>query len=482
MQDVFGSGGTTKAGSGAPVEYGSYTIGKPVDATEVPGIRSDFIPVTPSFKTFRSDIGFHFDGDRATKPGTIGCIAFKDKGEFETFKQALTQSGVNRLDFEKGLAGVKIIAPKQEPQVGGGTIRANKEGQRLAGYLSNPNVTAFLDAIANAEGLEGRPNGGYDLGFGYRKIASLAEHPYVGRELTPNGVSSASGRFQFMGHTWGDMKRALGLQDFSPISQQVAALKQLEQLGVLESVARGTVGSRELSRVAQVWASVESAAGSGGSAHANNEVTHGGSHSAFLNFFNQRRKQAPKPQQQRTPNDGRVPIGGGKYLLKGKIVSKVFTESQPLQQAYASASIHDYEQVEGDSDNLGYEQLSREPDTLKTIQDIAKANRVPPQWIADVAALHGTNGIDGPEELEFIAKRLREGGDINTPTDLVATVLGDASKVKDLGVHTGRRYDSAFSRFDRVTALTHTRVFKDCRLCIQLQAHAQFTPHKGELA
>jgi murein DD-endopeptidase MepM/ murein hydrolase activator NlpD len=188
-----------------------------------------------------------------------------------------------------------------------------------------------------------------------------------------------------------------------------------------------------------------------------------------------------QPQVPRQQNDGRIPIGGGKFLLNGKVISKVFTQDQPLQPSYASASRHDYSPVD-DTDPLGYEQLVREPETLAEIHTIAKQANVPPQWIADVAALHGTSGIDGPEELDFIATKIRQRGEVKTPTDLVAAVTGDASQVRDLGIHTGRRYDSQFSRFERVTALTHTRVYKDCRLCSQLQAHSQFTPHKGEAA
>jgi murein DD-endopeptidase MepM/ murein hydrolase activator NlpD/muramidase (phage lysozyme) len=487
MQGSFGGGGTTVAGSNAPLEYGSYTIGQAEAAYDVPGMRSDFVPITPTFKTQRSLLGIHFDGDRSTKPGSAGCIVFKNKAEFDAFKNAIAGSSISRLDFEAGLTGVKVVSPpqaSQETRTGGGVIRANKEGQRLASYLSNPNVNAFLDAIANAEGLEGRPGGGYDLGFGYRKISSLAEHPYVGRELTPEGVSSASGRFQFMGHTWGDMKRALGLQDFSPVSQQVAALKQLEQAGVLEKVASGRVDSNVLSNIAGIWASIEKSAGGGQSAYSNNNVTPGGSHEGFLRFFNQRRKQTPTPAPAtapQVPNDGRVPIGGGKFMLRGKIISKSFTPSRPLEQSFASPSVHDYAPVE-QTDSLGYEQLVREPETLASIHSIAKDVSLPPQWIADVAALHGTNGIDGPEELAWIHDKIKAGKLIKTPTDLVAVVLGDASKVTDLGVHTGRRYDSQFSRFERATALTHTRVYKDCRLCYRLQAHSQFVPHKAEVA
>ena len=177
---------------------------------------------------------------------------------------------------------------------------------------------------------------------------------------------------------------------------------------------------------------------------------------------------------------GDIPIGGGKYLRKGKVVSSLYTPESPLQQSYASASRYDYAPAT-EPDTYGYQQLEREPESLARINAMATDTGLPPQWIADVAALHGTSGIDGPEELDILASKLK-GRVIKTPTDLVAAILGDGSKVTELGVHAGRRYDSQFSRFDRVTARVHTALIADCRMCANLQAQAVFIPHKGELA
>jgi murein DD-endopeptidase MepM/ murein hydrolase activator NlpD/muramidase (phage lysozyme) len=463
------------AGNGAPLPFGSYSIGAPEAADDIPGMRSDFIPITPLFKTNRSLLGIHFDGDRSTDPGSLGCIVFKSKAEFDTFKQSLSQSAITRLDFSKA-GGVRVVTPPIQTQAEvPQSVRANAEGQRLARLLSNPNVSAFLDAISNAEG-----NPKFDEGFGYRKISSLSEHPYNGRELTPEGRSSASGAYQFMGHTWGDMKRALGLQDFSPVSQKIAALKQLDQAGVLNKVINGQVDDDVLSRIAPIWASVERSAGSSRSVHSGNQVSAGGTYSGFKNFYNQRRSAPPTQHSQPQSDPGKIPIGGGKFLLRGKIVGANYTPLQPLEHSYASASKHDYGEGEGSEDSYGYSQLQRQPDLIASVNAIAKKADVPPQWIADIAALKGTAGID-IEELQEIEEQLKERS-VQTPTELVALILGDGEKVKDLGVHAGRRYDSQFSRFDRTTALTHNRIFASCRLCQGLQAQSQFIPHKAEVA
>lgn len=485
---------TSVVGTGAPIPFGSYDVGTPEAADDIPGMRSDFIPITPRFKTQRSLLGIHFDGDRKTDPGSMGCVVFKSKAEFDTFKAALTSSQISRLDFEKG--GIKIVAPNEtQSVVVPNKVRANKEGQRMSSYLDNPNVVAFLDAMARAEGTYDQPGGGYTTGFGFKKIQSLADHPYSGSELTPQKTSTASGRFQFMGHTWGDMKRALGLQDFSPLSQQIAAVKQLDQKGILESIAKGDINDKVLYNAAGIWASVESAPGSGVSAYGGNVVTPGGSYAAIRSFWEERRKAKQQSQPQRTggyrpsitepqappPDYNKIPIGGGKFLLKGKIVSADYTTERPMQQSYASASKFDYDKEDTTGDFYGYAQLQRQPKTFEAVNRVANETKLPPQWIADVAALNGTSGIEGPEELEFIASKLR-GKTIHTPTDLVAAVMGNGEYVKDLGVHTGRRYDSQFSRFARTTARTHTKLVADCRMCGQLQAQSSFVPHRGELA
>lgn len=97
-----------------------------------------------------------------------------------------------------------------------------------------PAERAYLDAIAAGESTAGSAqNYGYQMGFGGRTIASLASHPYQRGQFTTTmhadkfgGASqtSAAGRYQFQRGTWDKAARALGLTDFSPASQDRAAL------------------------------------------------------------------------------------------------------------------------------------------------------------------------------------------------------------------------------------------------------------------
>jgi tape measure domain-containing protein len=203
----------------------------------------------------------------------------------------------DRVVSGAAVATVSRPALPKSPAGGGAPMGVTKnlpstltpEGRKMAAYLNNPNVTAFLAAVARAEGLEGKPGGGYNLGFGYRKINDLSKHPYDGRELTPGGVSSASGRYQFMGHTWKEQRQQLGLPDFSPQSQEIAAIALLKRRGVLGQVAAGKVDTGTLRSIAPEWASVEY---EGGRGYYPGQLTPEGRHGSFMSYYNKARKGA----------------------------------------------------------------------------------------------------------------------------------------------------------------------------------------------
>jgi hypothetical protein len=85
----------------------------------------------------------------------------------------------------------------------------------------------------------------------------MSRHPFHGRQLTPGGVSSASGRYQAMGDTWAEAARTYGLRDFSPISQDIFAIAKLADRGILQKVAAGNIDSRVKRQLGMEWASFE---------------------------------------------------------------------------------------------------------------------------------------------------------------------------------------------------------------------------------
>jgi muramidase (phage lysozyme) len=106
---------------------------------------------------------------------------------------------------------------------GGGGGRIIPIGNFMNG---EKNLQAFLKAIRWAEGTSDEY--GYQALYGYRPgngkiFDSFADHPRISFK-TPWGTTSAAGAYQMQAGTWDDAQRALMLTDFSPASQDAAAI------------------------------------------------------------------------------------------------------------------------------------------------------------------------------------------------------------------------------------------------------------------
>ncbi|RII84352.1 glycoside hydrolase family 104 protein [Neopusillimonas maritima] len=124
--------------------------------------------------------------------------------------------------------------------------------------LGNPNVRQFLDVIAMAEGTDQH---GYATAFGGGKIADLSDHPRQLHDFTQTdgqrNKTSAAGRYQFLQGTWDDVAGKLGLTDFSPKSQDLAAVELLRRNGALPALMKGDFDTA-VQRSGQTWASLPS--------------------------------------------------------------------------------------------------------------------------------------------------------------------------------------------------------------------------------
>jgi muramidase (phage lysozyme) len=122
--------------------------------------------------------------------------------------------------------------------------------QYLALIKSNPYLQKFLQTIGFAEGA------GYQTGFGGRYISDLDWHPYNrcqfkdagGRWYDTGGqcggrTTSAAGRYQFERGTWDSIASALGLQNFQPQAQDIAAVALIAQKGQLQNVLNGNAAT-----------------------------------------------------------------------------------------------------------------------------------------------------------------------------------------------------------------------------------------------
>jgi muramidase (phage lysozyme) len=129
---------------------------------------------------------------------------------------------------------------------------------QLFPYLENPNVRSFLGMIGSAEGTDKH---GYNTLFGGGKVESLADHPRQLFDFTettgrPN-KTTAAGRYQFLSNTWDEQAKKLGLQDFGPQSQDLAAINLLRERGVLPDVLQGNWESA-VKKSGPIWASLPS--------------------------------------------------------------------------------------------------------------------------------------------------------------------------------------------------------------------------------
>lgn len=125
---------------------------------------------------------------------------------------------------------------------------------------ADSNVRAFLDMIAYAEGTSG-PDG-YRTMFGGSLMDGYADHPRKVFSFTNSRGeklrTSAAGRYQFLQGTWDELKRKLGLQDFSPASQDAGAIELIRQRGALNDVKAGRIVDA-ISKVRSIWASLPGA-------------------------------------------------------------------------------------------------------------------------------------------------------------------------------------------------------------------------------
>lgn len=128
-----------------------------------------------------------------------------------------------------------------------------------ATQLGGQNVCAFLDMLAVSEGTQGSGDDGYNVIVGGTLFSSYAKHPQVSVWLPRYKVySTAAGRYQFIQGTWSKLQAMLHLPDFSPVSQDLAAVELLRGRQALDDVKAGRF-TIALQKCAKEWASLPGA-------------------------------------------------------------------------------------------------------------------------------------------------------------------------------------------------------------------------------
>ncbi len=134
--------------------------------------------------------------------------------------------------------------------------------EALSDALRSSNVRAFLRAIRLGEGTA--DDAGYRRLFGGGNFDSFADHPRVRTyekrdgQFIRNGkidFTTAAGAYQITATTWDEVRARYGLRDFSPNSQDLAAVGLLIRRRALDDVLAGRI-EQVIEKCRLEWASL----------------------------------------------------------------------------------------------------------------------------------------------------------------------------------------------------------------------------------
>jgi muramidase (phage lysozyme) len=120
------------------------------------------------------------------------------------------------------------------------------------GVVNDPQVRAFLWLIRTGEGTTGA--NGYRTLFGGRLFTEMNDHPRLVISLS-GYRSTAAGAYQFLTGTWDEMASKYDLIDFSPASQDIAAVGLIKRRGALADVMAGRFRAA-IDKCNKEWASL----------------------------------------------------------------------------------------------------------------------------------------------------------------------------------------------------------------------------------
>jgi muramidase (phage lysozyme) len=128
---------------------------------------------------------------------------------------------------------------------------------RYEKLLQQPQVRSLLDTIRYAEGTPGEA--GYRTQFTGVQFDPNKKgwaHPRQVKGSSSGYRSDAAGAYQFLSPTWDGVQKELGLSDFSPRNQDIAALRLIERRGALDPFLKGAKFGEVMNRLSPEWASL----------------------------------------------------------------------------------------------------------------------------------------------------------------------------------------------------------------------------------
>lgn len=122
----------------------------------------------------------------------------------------------------------------------------------LLALAREPEIWAFLQVIRACEGTAGDEH--YNTLFGYRKFQGWEDHPR--QKISANGyVSTAAGAYQILEKTWDEIRKKHQLPDFSPASQDAAAVGLLIRRKAIDAI-RNRKLAEAITLTNREWASL----------------------------------------------------------------------------------------------------------------------------------------------------------------------------------------------------------------------------------
>lgn len=170
----------------------------------------------------------------------------------QTEAEAAGSGGDWLASADEVLSGATETAAEFVDSLTGGILKVSAMARVNPLDLNNRNIRALLAVIRTGEGTTDKA--GYRRMFGGQLFDSFADHPRI--VVKKSGYSSsAAGAYQMTISTWDETRRIMNLPDFSPESQDLAALGRIVARGALEDAKAGRMEAA-IRKIAREWASL----------------------------------------------------------------------------------------------------------------------------------------------------------------------------------------------------------------------------------
>jgi muramidase (phage lysozyme) len=160
-----------------------------------------------------------------------------------------TKDGFLKIEFSLPIPGCEILI--------GYVLESDVESSLVKVEHMSKNEKAFLSTIAYAEGT----GDAYNYIFSHASFDSYEDHPRQ-RKCSNGLCSNAAGRYQFLAGTWDPLAKKMGINDFSPISQDIMCLALIREVDATEDVINSSEYAsfeRAMYSLSGKWASLPGA-------------------------------------------------------------------------------------------------------------------------------------------------------------------------------------------------------------------------------